>query len=264
MFLPHRVDVTHAIKTQDVHELEIEFDSALLKARELEKQHPGHKFICSNGESSRLTVRKAQYHWGWDWGPLLMCAGIWRPIRLELYAARIADMRTDLDLSKDYQFASVQVSATVESHHKHEIQATCTISLNGKIICSTEAEVSAYGKISANLKIDRPSLWMPNGYGEQALYEVHVSISTDGEELHSDSRRIGIRKVELVQETDSYGKSFYFRINGVDVFCGGSCWIPPDSFLTNVTPQKLRAWIELLVPSNQKMIRSVAQPQALQ
>jgi hypothetical protein len=33
------------------------------------------------------------------------------------------------------------------------------------------------------------------------------------------------------------------------------CWIPSHSFVTNVTPEKYRAWIELMVAANQKMIR---------
>jgi beta-mannosidase len=35
-----------------------------------------------------------------------------------------------------------------------------------------------------------------------------------------------------VQTPDSVGKTFYFRVNGVDVFCGGSDWIPADSFVS--------------------------------
>lgn len=255
MFLPQRVDITHAIGDEEEYELEIEFDSALLKARDIEKQHPEHKFVCFNGDAARLAVRKAQYHWGWDWGPLLMCVGVWRPIRIEVYSARISDIRTDLNLAKDYKSATVRVSAEVEGHEKHSLHARMTISLDGKTVSTANATVSAHGKVSEDLKVDQPSLWMPAGYGQQALYKVEVVISSEGEELHSESRRIGMREVELVQEPDSYGKSFYFRINGTDIFCGGSCWIPTDSFLTNVTPEKFRAWIELMVPANQKMLR---------
>ena len=43
--------------------LSVDFDSAVLRVRELQKQHEGHRFIAHNGESGRLTVRKAQYHW---------------------------------------------------------------------------------------------------------------------------------------------------------------------------------------------------------
>ena len=255
MFLSHRVDITHTGEKQEDHELEIEFDSALLKAREIEKQHPEHKFLCFNGDTARLAVRKAQCHWGWDWGPIIMCAGIWRPIRLEVYTARISDVRIDTHLSDGYKSASVKVSATIESHHADSLKAKFSISLHGKVLATKSTSVSSDGTAVATINLDQPSLWMPNGYGSQDLYQVDVSISSDSEELHTASRRTGLRKVELIQEADSHGKSFYFRINGVDIFCGGSCWIPTDSIIPNISTKRYRAWIELMIPANQKMIR---------
>lgn len=62
MFLSHRVDITRALQA-GANTLTIDFDSALLRGRELEKAHPEHRFIAHNGESGRLAVRKAQYHW---------------------------------------------------------------------------------------------------------------------------------------------------------------------------------------------------------
>lgn len=255
MFLRHRVDITNAVQIGSECELQIELDSALLKAREIKQQQADHKYICFNGDSSRLTVRKAQYHWGWDWGPIIMCAGIWRPIRLEVYHARIADIRTEQTISKDLRSATVNVKAEIEGHDRHNLKADIQISLNGKTLKTVTMSVSSDGTADADLTLNAPSLWMPNGYGEQTLYDVEVIISADHDRLHSNSRRIGIRKVELVQQPDQSGKSFYFRINEVDIFCGGSCWIPADSILSNITPARLKAWIELLVPANQKMIR---------
>ena len=255
MFTPYRVDITHAIEAQSEHELEIEFDSALLKAREIEKQHPEHKFLCFNGDTARLAVRKAQCHWGWDWGPVIMCAGIWRPVRLEVYTARISDLRTDLNFSPNYKSASLKISATVDGHQKESLTAKFSISLGGKVLATKHASISSDGKATVTLEVGQPSLWMPSGYGQQTLYDVNVSITSNSEELHAQSRRIGMRKVELVQEPDKHGKSFYFRINDVDVFCGGSCWIPADSIITNITRERYRAWLELMIPANQKMIR---------
>lgn len=65
MFLSHRVDVSKLLR-EDSHAkntLVIDFDSSLLRAREIQKEHPEHAFIAYNGEPSRLAVRKAQYHW---------------------------------------------------------------------------------------------------------------------------------------------------------------------------------------------------------
>lgn len=61
MFTPERVDVTPVIKQEN--ELVINFDSAYLRGWKLVEQYPDHKWGCWNGDSSRLAVRKAQYHW---------------------------------------------------------------------------------------------------------------------------------------------------------------------------------------------------------
>ncbi|KIV79563.1 hypothetical protein PV11_07115 [Exophiala sideris] len=257
MFLPHRIDITEASKSTSNHALEIQFDSAFLKAREIKDQHPDHKYVCFNGDSARLAVRKAQYHWGWDWGPLLVCAGIWRPIRLEVYTVRVSDVMMDIDISEDHKLATIHATADIEGFENPlaHLLVNFKVSLSGKDISSSTAELGRDGKASVQLKVSNPELWMPIGYGKQPLYTVSATVSNDGMPLHTKSRRIGLRTIELIQDEDSHGQSFYFRVNGVDIFCGGSCWIPTDSFLTNVTSERYRAWIELMVPANQKMIR---------
>jgi beta-mannosidase len=100
MFLDYRVDVTSRLRKSSGTDssaggnvLQITFDSALLRGRELVKEHEHeHNFIAHQTENSRLPVRKAQCHWGWDWGPILITAGPWRPILLETYVARVDDV----------------------------------------------------------------------------------------------------------------------------------------------------------------------------
>jgi beta-mannosidase len=255
MFLPYRVDVTKALARSDTHTLEIDFDSAFFKGQEIKMQHPEHQWVGFNGDMGRLAVRKAQYHWGWDWGPVLNCAGIWRPLRIEVYRSRIADVRADVVLADDFRSAKVHVTTSFDVHGEQSLSTKAVIRLGSQVMAETTAQVSSQGTATTALSIDQPELWMPTGYGGQSLYHVEISLVAGDTVVHTETKRIGIRKVELVQQPDSHGKSFFFRINGVDIFCGGSCWIPADSFLTNVTPQRYRAWIELMVPANQKMIR---------
>ena len=67
MFLPHHIPINSHVKVgpnAETHNiLEIEFDSALLRAREIKDAHPEHKWEGFNGDMARLAVRKAQYHW---------------------------------------------------------------------------------------------------------------------------------------------------------------------------------------------------------
>lgn len=64
MFVGYRVDVSKTLKKEgEENSLEITFESAFLKGKELKDEFKGHKWGCWNGDESRLAVRKAQYHY---------------------------------------------------------------------------------------------------------------------------------------------------------------------------------------------------------
>lgn len=189
-------------------------------------------------------------------GPLLVCAGIWKPIRLEIYQTKISDVRIEPSLTPDYKKASIELTVELDGEYHMGLDVEATLSLHGKRVGNTAGVARHNNTVRLHMSPHDIQLWMPAGYGDQILYDVDVKlISEGGEEIQSVRKRIGFRKVELVQRPDKHGKSFFFRINGVDIFCGGSCWIPADSFLTNIIPARLRSWMELMVPANQKMIR---------
>jgi beta-mannosidase len=254
MFLGHRVDVTKALEAEGEHTLEIEFDCALLKARELRSQDTKHKWVGFNGDPARMAVRKAQYHWGWDWGPVLMTAGIWRAVRFEIYKARVASLWPQIQLAADHQTAEVTAVVEVESIVEEEYTAQFKLGLHGKEIASQNVPVPR-NTAQVTFRVNQPALWWPHGYGEQTLYDVSVVLLRNGEEVDSSSKKFGIRTAEVVQQPDKHGKSFFFRVNGMDIFCGGSCWIPADSLLPAVSSERYRKWIELMVAGRQVMIR---------
>lgn len=264
MFLGHRIDITKALLQSEsgkLHVLEIEFDCTLLKARELRNKHPDHKWKGFNGDMARLAVRKAQYHWGWDWGPLIMTAGIWREARLEVYSARITDLWPQTRLDSDHQTATITAIAGIEAATTLQQSYTACFSLllRGQEIERQDIPVDTAGQTAqAEFRVNSPELWWPHGYGAQTLYEVSVSLTRGGNETqHQMSKKFGIRSAEVVQQPDKHGKSFYFRINGVDIFCGGSCWIPGDSLLPSINAERYWKWIELMVAGGQTMVRYV-------
>ncbi|KAI1389079.1 glycoside hydrolase family 2 protein [Hypoxylon trugodes] len=248
MFLSHRVDVSKHLMDDNI--LEIRFDSAMLLGRELVKKHSHeHTFYVRQTEVSRVPVRKAQYNWGWDWGPILMTAGPWRPIYLDQYVSRIDDVWVHYELSEDLKTCSGQIFATVAGRTSKPI--TLSISLGGKILWMKDLLVKANGLVKSDFQIDNPKLWYPHGYGPQTRYKLGATLPSSDYKL----KLIGFRRSELIQEKDEFGKSFYFRINGIDIFSGGSCWIPADSFLSQITADRYHEWIELMVEGDQNMLR---------
>lgn len=255
MFLGHRVDITEALESEGPHVLEVEFECAQLKARELRSQHPDHRWDGFNGDMARLGVRKAQYHWGWDWGPAIMTAGIWRGVRLEAYAARVADLWPQTQLEPDHQTATVAVTAEIHAAIPGNYTASFLLTLRGDEVAREDVSVEAGKTAEAKFEVNNPELWWPHGYGSQPLYGISVSVISHGEELHKESKKFGFRSAEVVQQPDKHGKSFFFRINGQDIFCGGSCWIPADSLLPSISEERYRKWIDLIVAGGQTMVR---------
>lgn len=206
---------------------------------------------------------------GWDWGPVLMTAGPWRPVRLEISHTHISNVRVDYDVSDDLSTITGKIAADIEGLVDEII---FTIGYEGQDILrvtqkaengtnSSEFKLGQYTHSSLAYQTltqpENPNLWYPAGYGEQCLYSVAVNASYQGTVLNTWETKTGFRKSQLVQEQDDHGQSFYFRINNIDVFCGGSCWIPAHSLLPSLDPDKYRAWLQLMIDGNQVMTRYV-------
>ena len=67
------------------------------------------------------------------------------------------------------------------------------------------------------------SLWWPNGWGEQALYDLEAQLHVDGGKeglqlVDKITKKVAFRTVELVQEELSLGLSFFFKVRKTMVF----------------------------------------------
>ena len=54
-----------------------------------------------------MYLRKAQYHFGWDFGPPLLSAGPWRDVLLDGRPARFVSLRCPFVVSDDLQTATL-------------------------------------------------------------------------------------------------------------------------------------------------------------
>jgi beta-mannosidase len=253
MWIMHRIDVSNKLSPNEGNELEIYFKAALPESQRIKAAHPEHKWVGFNGDMARLAARKAQYHYGWDWGPVLLTCGPWRAARLETYQARVEDVRVDYEVETSFKNVSGSITATIEGAAGEAVDFCAQ--LGEKQVFKGMAEVDKGGKATVKFHINEPKLWYPHGYGNQTLYDVTTTVRGSDKPLHSVTIRTGFRKCELIQEPDEIGKSFYFRINGIDVFCGGSDWIPADSFTPRITEERYRRWLEMMVDGYQLMIR---------
>ncbi len=199
------------------------------------QHHPLAKWL----KPAQCSVRKAPYMWGWDWcRPLLTC-GIWKPIELVGFDARITDLRVEQHLPSD-KHAVLNVHTAVEGHY-HGVQASISLSFNGDHL-ATHSAIITNGHARTSFQISQPQLWWPNGMGPQNLYTVEVEIRRGGQPaIDRSQRRIGLRTVRYLKGDAKFGQ--HLEVNGVPLFAKGADWIPPDNIPTRITPAIIRRYV---------------------
>jgi beta-mannosidase len=241
MFMTYEIDVTDKLVPGD-NSIQVLFKSA----RRIGHERMAAWNAAGNDTAdphwdiwnARSFVRKAQYMFGWDWGPVLISCGLWQPVELvTVPIARIRDWSHSIDLADDDQ-ASVTFTVSIERNPGWKGPLT----LSAQLI-NDEQTITAIGlveggvetaDVSVTLDIKDPQLWQPNGLGDAKLYPVSLQLTEGPNAACVDriERRIGLRTIELLYEADEDGKGegFKFRVNGSDLFIKGANWIPNDSF----------------------------------
>lgn len=220
--------------------LEIRFDSPILYCAKKAEEAPGWE--SSDATPGFRHLRKAHCMFGWDWGPRLPDAGIWRPIFL-----------------RTWDTARLENALMLQAHHDGVVDVTIRPEIAGESAWSAEitapdGEVIIIPETTAAeqvITIEHPQLWWPNGLGKQPLYRVTVRLAT------GDTRmwRIGLRTMTVSREKDEWGEEFCHVVNGVKVFAMGADYIPEDNILARVTPERTRRLLEDCKAANFNAIR---------
>ncbi|MGD1224273.1 glycoside hydrolase family 2 protein [Streptomyces krungchingensis] len=179
-------------------------------------------------------LRKMACSFGWDWGPTLVTAGIWRPVRLEHWStARIARVRPLVTVERGV--GRVELAVDVE---RTRVEAGLTVEARAGGVRAPGTIDGTSGTVL--LEIPDPELWWPRGYGEQRLYDVELTLSDAHGPLDAWHRRIGFRTLELDRRADAHGSGFTFVVNGVRLFARGVNWIPDDALPSRITRERYR------------------------
>lgn len=203
---------------------------------------------------------------GWDWGPTLLTCGPWRPITLETYSTRISSLRITTAVCHSPASATISARTVLDGVATAATTLHYTVtSPSGTVVSTASAAVCVSGDDGtlSDLALDQPELWYPHGYGAQPLYTLTATLKdAAGREIDSVVKTIGIRSVKLIERElkDQPGTSFFFEVNGLPLFCGGSNWIPADNFIPRIGKAKYREWLQLLKDGNQIMARYVFIP----
>jgi beta-mannosidase len=234
-------DNTLAIRFRPALEYAAEM-AALVGARPHTEAHPFN------------LVRKMACNFGWDWGPALITAGVFKAIGLVSWrAARILDLSVLATLDADGR-GRLRVCAQLTGELRF---AALTVRVSGHGVRAELGGDAQQEWTEVVLPVSGVEPWWPHSLGGQPLYDVEVTLHNDVAVLDRVTRRTGFRTVELdtAPDPDGQGATFGFRVNGTDVFARGANWIPDDCFPSRVTPERYRERIQQAKDANIDLLR---------
>ena len=246
MHRTYEFDVTELL-TEGENEIVIVFHPVNAYIKEKQQQEPlrGTK-DCMEGFGH---LRKAFCMMGWDWGPRLPDAGIWKDISLFLLdSARIIEFH----VTQRHEEGRVFITPNVQTDKAAEVRVTVKTPTGESLTVEANQET----------EIVNPKLWWPNGLGSQPLYTITAEVLYDHAETGAPKavadckeKRIGLRTLELIREKDEYGECFCHEVNGVRFFAMGADYIPEDNILSRITPERTGWLLKQCRDSNFNAIR---------
>lgn len=258
MFLGKEIDVTDAL-VAGCNMLAIRFDPVPLRLGD--RESPDWFGLGTGAQLSRRNlVRKAQFGWGWDWGPCLPTVGVWQPV--ELRRRRIAALDSlqfrTLAIHPDGA-ADIRVDAEIETLDSGA-ELALAIEVRdpaGALILSHTSSIDG-GCARMTAALASAELWWTADLGAQPLYRITAVLIADGSEIDRRELRVGVRTIELdtSPDPDEPGTSFFrFVLNGRPIFAKGACWIPAHSLVGVLTREHYRPLIEASARGGMNMLR---------
>lgn len=243
MFRTWKVDVKKLLKVGQ-NELKIVFTSSINKAKEEAKKIP---YTLPGDE--KVFVRTAQYQFGWDWGPRFVTAGIWKPVKLLFW--------------NDAQIVNVRFEQKELNTKEAKLNFKCNITTQkaGEYVVQLDKKPFRFqlkkggNEVDIPVEISNPILWWCNGLGVPHQYQFLFSLQKNNAKLDERTLKVGLRTIELIQEKDNIGTSFYFKLNGAPIFMKGANYIPTDSFLPRVPTSTYKSVVQDAVDANMNMLR---------
>ncbi len=256
MFRRYVFDIGPLLDGSARHTLAIRFDPPALAVRDIALP-VWSAFKDRVSHSKRNLMRKAQFGWGWDWGPDLPTVGVWRPARVQRRPTPCIAHIAFATLSIREDAADVRVNLEIEGDAvdpslRLEIALTDP---DGLIAASKNAGTDVDAVL---LTVPDPQIWWTADLGAQPLYGLAIRLFDGDRLLDERRRRVGIRTLVLdtSSDPDEPGASFFrFVLNGWPMFAKGACWIPTTSFVAEVDADRYLNLLTQAVGANMNMIR---------
>jgi len=239
-FREFQVEVKSILKAEN--ELRIVFENTSISE---DKEKNSLKYTLPEG--NRIFTRKAQFQYGWDWGPKLNTSGIWRPIKLTAWNDYKIENINIIQKTLTDSIASLIVEIA-DSNFSKDV-------LNYEVYINDTLQFQKPEKPEIPITIKNPKSWWPHNLGEPYLYDIKVVVRNGKTILDSVLVKKGLRTIDLITEKDSIGESFYFKVNDVAVYAKGANYIPQNSMQNQVTNAHYEKLLNDVVDANMNMLR---------
>jgi beta-mannosidase len=204
-------------------------------------------------EGNRVYTRKAQFQYGWDWGPKLNTSGIWKNISINAWDG----MRFENIFIKQEEISTTKARLSIEIliESTSNKNASLFTKINREVIATNIALKKGKHTYKVPVEITNPKLWWIHNLGKPYLYTFNFQLIADGKIKDEKSVKKGIRTIKLITKKDSIGASFYFELNGKPVYMKGANYVPQNSFQNKVTNNHYEKLLSDVVSSNMNMLR---------
>ncbi|MHB1447267.1 MAG: glycoside hydrolase family 2 protein, partial [Acidimicrobiales bacterium] len=253
MFRTTEIDVTEELSRHDAHVAAIQIKRPI--------DQIGGRADLADRRGSRVRIRKAQFGYGWDFAPYLPSIGVWRPVSLHRRRRAYIDSVSFQTLRISRDSAVVAVDAFVNpagTEPPGMLEARIVLRApDGREVLHVTSPVRS-GMAQAVASIHQPELWWPHGRGRPSLYSLQVQVHSDGEEVDRHDSRVGIRTVRLDESPnpDELGRRFFrFIVNGRPCLLKGANWVPPETAVGVVTPERYESLLVAAREGNMNMLR---------
>ncbi len=250
-FVPHRVQVKELVH-EGINTITAVFTPPILKhnttKEETEIFYPAPNDVGTPQVAP--LVRKPQYQFGWDWALRMNTIGFLKPVNIFTY-----DFPRIL-VSKIETQSIINDTATMQLSMFLSTEYTGTVLLESQRLGNINGVQVDEGKMEYTFDIEHPIFWWPRGQGDSHLYEDRIILKTSyGKIMDTVLIRFGVRTSELVQEKDSIGTSYYFKINKRPIFCKGANYIPQDVFPSRVNNTDIEKLVLDMLDANFNIVR---------
>lgn len=202
-------------------------------------------------------LRKAHCMFGWDWGPRIPDAGIFRDVSLlEIEGSRLDSVYITQIHETEKVTLDFNIELGIFDENKEGMIGVTVTDPNGQPVAVEKKGYSRVTALNHKVVIDNPKLWWPRGYGKQELYTVKVELLNGaGKSLDIWEQKIGLRRMTVNTEKDEWGNCFAHEVNGVKIFAMGADYIPEDNLLGRINEKRTRKLLEDAVWANHNCVR---------